>query len=89
MRRSAMAAVETDRISASADRGAGGVMVPLDETLRIDADLIAALDIPVVLVVGSYLGRLSHALTGFEALRARNVAIDRIVVNRPKTVIFR
>lgn len=60
--------------------GAGGVMVPLDETCTM-RDLIAALDIPVVLVVGSYLGSLSHALTALEALRARDVAIDRIVVN--------
>ena len=63
--------------------GAGGVMVPLDETCTM-RDLIAALDIPVVLVVGSYLGSLSHALTALEALRARDVAIDRIVVNETK-----
>ena len=60
--------------------GAGGVMVPLDQTCTM-RDLIAALDIPVILVVGSYLGSLSHALTALEALRARDVAIDRIVVN--------
>lgn len=60
--------------------GAGGVMAPLDD-IRTMRDLVAALGIPAVLVVGSYLGSLSHALTAFEALRARNIAIDRIVVN--------
>ncbi len=61
--------------------GAGGVMAPLDDTRTI-RDLVAALGIPVVLVVGSYLGSLSHALTALEALRSRNIAIDRIVVNQ-------
>lgn len=60
--------------------GAGGVMVPLDET-RTMRDLMAALDIPVVLVVGSYLGSLSHAMTALEALHVRRIVVDRIVVN--------
>lgn len=60
--------------------GAGGVMVPLDET-RTMRDLVAALNVPVVLVVGSYLGSLSHAMTALEALRARDIVVDRIVVN--------
>ncbi|MGB0631130.1 MAG: dethiobiotin synthase [Alphaproteobacteria bacterium] len=60
--------------------GAGGVMVPLDET-RTMRDLMAALDIPVVLVVGSYLGSLSHALTALEALRVWDIAVEKIVVN--------
>ena len=60
--------------------GAGGVMVPLDDK-RTMRDLMAALDIPVVLVVGSYLGSLSHGLTALEALQARNISIDRIIVN--------
>ena len=60
--------------------GAGGVMVPLDET-RTMRDLMAALGIPVVLVVGSYLGSLSHALTALEALHVRRIAVDRIVIN--------
>ena len=60
--------------------GAGGVMVPLDEA-RTMRDLMAALELPVILVVGSYLGSLSHALTALEALHARKIAVDRIVVN--------
>ena len=60
--------------------GIGGVMVPLDET-RTVADLIAALGIPAILVGGSYLGSLSHTMTAYEALRSRNIAVDRIIIN--------
>jgi dethiobiotin synthetase len=60
--------------------GIGGVMVPLDDT-RTVADLIAALAIPAILVGGSYLGSLSHTLTAYEALRARNVAVDCVIVS--------
>ena len=55
-------------------------MVPLDAT-RTMRDLIGALGIPVVLVVGSYLGSLSHALTALEALRVRDIPVEKIVVN--------
>lgn len=60
--------------------GIGGVMVPLDES-RTVADLIAALGIPAILVGGSYLGSLSHTLTACEALQARRVPIDSIVIS--------
>lgn len=60
--------------------GIGGVMVPLDGS-RTVADLIAALDIPAILVGGSYLGSLSHTLTAYEALRSRNIAVDCIVIS--------
>ncbi len=60
--------------------GIGGVMVPLDET-RTVADLVAALGIPAILVGGSYLGSLSHTLTAYEALRARNVTVDSVIVS--------
>jgi len=60
--------------------GIGGAMVPLDRN-RTVRDLIAGVGIPAILVVGSYLGSLSHALTAFEALTIRNIAVDRIVVN--------
>nr|WP_232792903.1 dethiobiotin synthase [Caulobacter hibisci] len=60
--------------------GAGGVMSPLtDEATNLD--LIAALDLPVLLIAGSYLGTISHVLTALVALRARNVAIAAIVMS--------
>jgi len=59
--------------------GAGGAMVPLDgrHTYR---DLIRELNIPVILVCGSYLGSISHTLTAIEALRDSD--IHAIVINQ-------
>jgi len=77
--RAAIAEAEQADMSLAIE-GIGGVMVPLDGT-RTVADVIAALDIPAILVCGSYLGSLSHTLTAYEALRARDVEIDRIIVS--------
>ena len=60
--------------------GVGGAMVPIDGN-RTVRDLIAALSVPTILVVGSYLGSLSHALTAYESLIQKDIEIDRIVVN--------
>jgi len=60
--------------------GVGGVMVPLDgrHTVR---DWIAASGLPCVLVTGSYLGSLSHALTALAALLEVGAGISAIAVN--------
>ena len=60
--------------------GIGGVMVPLagGQTVR---DLIAAIGCPALLVVGSYLGTLSHTLTAVEALAGRGIPLAGIVVS--------
>ncbi len=60
--------------------GVGGVMVPLDEK-RTVLDWIAALGAPVVLVVGDYLGTISHTLTAVEVLRMKGADLAAIVVN--------
>jgi dethiobiotin synthetase len=60
--------------------GIGGVMVPLDGEHTV-LDWIAALEAPALLVVGSYLGTLSHSLTAAAALRARGVTIAGLVVS--------
>jgi len=60
--------------------GIGGVMVPLDGEHTV-LDWIAALQVPALLVVGSYLGALSHSLTAAAALRARGVTIAGVVVS--------
>jgi dethiobiotin synthetase len=44
-------------------------------------DWIGALAVPVILVCGSYLGALSHALTSLEVLRQRRISVHAIVVN--------
>jgi dethiobiotin synthetase len=60
--------------------GAGGVMSPLtDEATNLD--LIATLDLPVLLIAGSYLGTISHVLTALVALRARAAKIAAIVMS--------
>jgi dethiobiotin synthetase len=59
--------------------GIGGVMVPLDR--RTVLDWMAALNIPVLLVTGSYLGSLSHTLTALDALRRRSLLIKALIVN--------
>jgi dethiobiotin synthetase len=60
--------------------GIGGVMVPLDDRHTV-LDWMAAPNIPVVLVAGSYLGSLSHTLTSLDALRRRDLIIKALVVN--------
>jgi dethiobiotin synthetase len=60
--------------------GVGGAMVPLTarHTVR---DWIAALNVPALLVCGSYLGALSHTLTALAALREVGVVPAMLIVN--------
>lgn len=60
--------------------GVGGALVPLDHTHTV-RDWIAALGAPAILVVGSYLGTISHTLSAVEALTSRGIAIAGIVVS--------
>jgi len=60
--------------------GIGGVMVPLDAEHTV-LDWIVALGAPVLLVVGSYLGTLSHSLTAAHVLRARGATLASVVVS--------
>ena len=60
--------------------GVGGVMVPLDDR-RTVLDWITALDLPTVLVSGSYLGAISHTLTAIEALRRTDLTIAAVVIS--------
>ena len=60
--------------------GAGGVMSPLTDT-RTMLDLITALGAPVLFIAGSYLGAVSHALTGLDVLQSRGVRVAGVVVS--------
>ncbi len=60
--------------------GVGGIMVPLDAR-RTVLDWMAALNIPLLLVVGGYLGAISHTLTALDVLTQRNLKIAAIVVS--------
>ncbi|WP_184718999.1 dethiobiotin synthase [Caulobacter sp.] len=60
--------------------GAGGVMSPMTDDAT-NLDLMVALNLPVLLVAGSYLGTASHLLTALEVLRARGLTVAAIVVS--------
>jgi dethiobiotin synthetase len=60
--------------------GAGGIMVPLDGK-RTVLDWMTALRIPVLLVVGGYLGTISHALTALDVLAQRHLTVAAVVVS--------
>lgn len=64
--------------------GVGGVAVPLTNTHTV-LDWIESIALPTILITGSYLGAISHALTAIESVRHRNVSIAAIVVNESET----
>ncbi len=58
--------------------GAGGVLVPLGGGSTM-ADLMRALDLPVLLVARTTLGTINHTLLSLEALRARDIPLLGVV----------
>jgi dethiobiotin synthetase len=63
--------------------GVGGVMAPLDDRHTV-LDWLERAGLPALLVVGSYLGAFSHALTALQAMGARGVRVAAVVVNESK-----
>ncbi len=61
--------------------GAGGFLVPLNNQQSM-ADLPAALNIPVILVVGMKLGCINHSLLTVEAIKARGLSLHGWVANQ-------
>lgn len=61
--------------------GAGGLLVPLNQTYSI-ADLIQALQLPALMVVGMRLGCINHALLTAQVLKARQIDCCGWVANR-------
>lgn len=60
--------------------GVGGLMSPItDEATGLD--WLKRLNLPALLVTGSYLGAISHALTAIETLKAHGVPLAGIVVS--------
>lgn len=71
--------------AASGDRvlmieGVGGVMSPLSPATT-NLDWIRALQLPVLLVVGSYLGSISHTLTAVEVILATGLPLAAVAVS--------
>lgn len=60
--------------------GVGGIMVPL-QNKRTVLDWMAALNIPLLLVVGGYLGAISHTLTALDVINQRKLKVAGIVVS--------
>ena len=62
--------------------GAGGVLVPINDT-ELMVDLMRALALPVVVAARSSLGTINHTLLALEALRARNLCAAGVVMVGP------
>jgi dethiobiotin synthetase len=60
--------------------GIGGIMVPLDDRHTV-LDLMVALDLPLILAAGSYVGTLSHTLTALDVLDRAGLKVAAVVVN--------
>ena len=60
--------------------GVGGVMAPLTASESV-LDWMAALNVQTLLVVGSYLGTISHTLTAHQTLKGRGLTPDAVIVS--------
>ena len=60
--------------------GAGGLLVPI-EKIKTLLDLMKDLNSKVVLVVGNYLGSVSHTLSAIQNLQHANLQIINIIIN--------
>lgn len=60
--------------------GVGGVLVPLNDQYTV-RDWIMILQMPALLVTGSYLGSISHTLSALEALQSKGIPVASIVVS--------
>ncbi|OIB55352.1 dethiobiotin synthase [Natrialba sp. SSL1] len=74
---------ELETASIGVVEGAGGVRVPLStDPPREIIDLVAALEFPTLIVSRPGLGTLNHTTLTVEALRARDVPVVGVVLNR-------
>jgi len=60
--------------------GWGGIMAPLDDRHTV-LDWMIEVDVPAILVTGSYVGALSHVLTALDVLERNALKIAAVVVN--------
>lgn len=59
---------------------AGGIMTPINDQ-KTFLDLATELKIPLLLVTANYLGAISHTLSAVEAIKARGLEIEKIIIN--------
>ena len=60
--------------------GIGGIMVPLDERHTV-LDWMIEIDLPAILVAGSYVGTLSHTLSALDVLDRNELKVAAVVVS--------
>ncbi|HTA83188.1 MAG TPA: dethiobiotin synthase [Bacteroidia bacterium] len=60
--------------------GAGGLMVPLNESELI-VDLIRSLNANVIVVIKQYLGSINHSILTLQALLQKNIPVLGVVLN--------
>lgn len=60
--------------------GAGGITTPLTKTWLV-ADLIAALQLPVVVVAYPHLGTINHTVLTVEYARRRGLTVAGVIIN--------
>ncbi len=60
--------------------GVGGVLVPLDDK-RTVMDWMRDLEMPVLLVAGSYLGTISHTLAALAAMKLHGLIPHAVIIN--------
>jgi dethiobiotin synthetase len=60
--------------------GVGGIMTPLDGH-RTTLDVMMALQLPVILVTGTYRGAISHTLTALDSLFRRDMNVLATIVS--------
>jgi len=60
--------------------GAGGLMVPLTETM-LTIDYIKESGYPLIFVTSGKLGSVNHTLLSFEAIRNRNIEVAAVMYN--------
>ena len=65
--------------------GIGGIMVPINERHTV-LDLMGLLNLPLILVAGSYLGTLSHVLSAQDVILRHALDLRAIVVSETEGV---
>lgn len=61
--------------------GAGGILAPATDDM-LCADLIKALNIPIIIVTVPFLGRLNHTLLTIHYAKTMNIPIKGIIINK-------
>ncbi len=61
--------------------GAGGLLAPATDNM-LCADLIKALNIPIIIVTVPFLGRLNHTLLTIHYAETNNIPIKGLIINR-------